>query len=327
MIDSPPASPRARRPGLRAFTVLSFLVLGAGQASALPQVQMEPWPGFLLVQAAEPAEPTIPREQPGAEQQAQADQQVPLTELNEVLEATRTKLEELFGATEGMAKRSTETELLRQENERLAGELEQVNGRLVELESSSKRAEAQIAELTNASDVATQKAAGLDAELTGAHRQTADLEERLARADSARDAAEASVEKTRTEMQQALQRSSAEAQRLNSELAAAKGQLGEATTAGAEAERAHQLAVSDAQQLRGEAERASVELVAARKEIERFKAANGELEQQIASLNADSKWAMDTARQTLTIMEEKIRELNAALAGAGLTETTPGAGR
>ena len=89
MIDSPPASSRARRPGLRAFTVLSFLVLGAGQASALPQVQMEPWPGFLLVQAAEPAEPTIPREQPGAEQQAQADQQVPLTELNEVLEATR----------------------------------------------------------------------------------------------------------------------------------------------------------------------------------------------------------------------------------------------
>jgi chromosome segregation ATPase len=232
MIDSPPASLRARRPGLRAFTVLSFLVLGAGQASALPQVQMEPWPGFLLVQAAEPAEPTIPREQPGAEQQAQADQQVPLTELNEVLEvleATRTQLEELFGATEGM--------------------------------------------------------------------------------------------------QQALQRSSAEAQRLDSELAATKGQLSEATTAGAEAERAHQLAVSEAQQLRGEAERASAELVAARKEIERFQAANGELEQQIASLNADSKWAMDTARQTLTVMEEKIRELNAALAGAGLTETTPGEGR
>ena len=36
---------------------------------------------------------------------------------------------------------------------------------------------------------------------------------------------------------------------------------------------------------------------------------------------------LDTARQTLTVMEEKIRELNAALAGAGLAETTPGAGQ
>ena len=153
-------------------------------------------------------------------------------------------------------------------------------------------------------------------------RENADLEARLARADSAREAAEASVEQTRTEMQQAIKRSSAEAQRLNSELAAAKEQLGEATTAGAQAERAHQLAVSEAQQLRGEAERASAELIAARSELERFKAANGELEQQLASLNADSKSAMDTTRQTLIIMEEKIGELSAALAGAGLATTS-----
>src|SRR5262245_18572933 len=99
MIDSPPASLRARRPGL--LTVLSSLMLGASQASALPQDQMEAWPRFLLVQAAEPAEPMVsPPEQPGAEQQAQADPQAPLTELNEVLEATRAKLDELFGASD-----------------------------------------------------------------------------------------------------------------------------------------------------------------------------------------------------------------------------------
>jgi hypothetical protein len=160
--------PWTRRSGLRVLVCLNCLVVGASQASALPQVHMPPWPGFLLVQAAKRAEPTVkPREQPGAEQQAQANQPVPLTELNEVLEATRIKLEELFGATEGMAERRTETQLLRQENERLAGQLEQVNGRIAELERSSKRAEARIAELTNASEVAAYRAAGLDEELAG----------------------------------------------------------------------------------------------------------------------------------------------------------------
>ena len=181
----------------------------------------------------------------------------------------------------------------------------------------------EIAHLTNANDVAAQNVARLGDELAGARRQNAELEARLAHADSAREAAEATVEKTRAELQQAVESSGAEAERLNSELAAAKGQLGEATTAAAEAERARQLAVSEAQQLRGDTERTNAELVAARDEIDRVKAANGGLEQQIASLSAESKSAMDSARQTLILMEEKIGELSAALAGAGLTATTP----
>jgi hypothetical protein len=317
MIDLPTGASAPRRRGLGALAGLSFLVLGAGQASALPQVQMVPPPRFLPVQVANPVEPPAKSsEQPGA------DRQAPLTELNDVLEATRARLDELFGATQSMAGRRAETELLRQENERLAGELEQVNGRLAELESSSKRAEAEIAHLTNANDVAAQNLAGLDEELAGTRRQNADLVARLARADGAREAAEASLEKTRDEMQQAIERSRAEAERLNSELTAAKGQVGEATTAAVEAERARQQAARQTQQLRGEAERAHAELVAARTEIERFRAANGELEQRIASLNADSQSAMDSARQTLTLMEEKIGALSAALAEAGLTATT-----
>ena len=293
---------------------------GPALAEAVPAV-----PPVLTVDVpTDIAEDVKPGEQPGAEQQAQVNQQVPLTELNEVPEAPGAKLDELlFGATESIAERRTETELLSGENERLAAELEQVNGRVAELESSSKRAEAQIAHLTNANDVAAQNAARLDQELAGARRQNADLEARLTRADSAREAAEASVEKTRSEMQQVIERSRAEAERLNSELAAVKGQVGEAFTAADEAERARQRAVSEAQQVRGQAERANAELVAARKEIERFQAANDELERQIASLDADSKAAMHSARQTPTVMEEKIGQLSAALAGAGLTETTP----
>jgi predicted nuclease with TOPRIM domain len=285
---------------------------------------MAPRPAFRLVQAAKPAEATAkPRGQPGAEPQAQADQQAPLMELNEVLEATQAKLDELFGATQGMAERRTELELLRQENERLAGELQRVNGRVADLEGSNKRAEAEIAHLTNANDVAAQNVARLGDELAGARRQNAELDARLAHADSAREAAEATVDKTRAELQQAVESSGAEAERLNRELAAAQGRLGEATTAAAEAERARQLAVSEAQQLRDQTERTDAELVAARDEIDRVKAANSGLERQVASLSAESKAAMDSARQTLSLMEEKIGELGAALAGAGLTATTP----
>jgi hypothetical protein len=320
MIDQPPT---ARRRGLCALAGLSCLVLGASQAIALPHIQTAPRPGFLLVQAADPAEPVKSREQAGARPQAQAAQPATLTELNQVLAATRARLDELFGATQSMAERRAEAELLRQEKERLAGELERVNGRVAELESSSKRAEAEIAHLTNANDVAAQNVAHLGDELAAARRQNAELEARLGHAESARQAAEATVEKTRAELQQAVESSGADADRLNRELAAAKGQLGEATTAAAEAERARQLAVSEAQQRRGDAERTNAELVAARQEIDRAKAANGGLERQLATLGAESKSAMDTARQTLVLMEEKIGELSAALVGAGLTAATP----
>ena len=93
----------------------------------------------------------------------------------ETMAAAEARLDELFGATESMAERRAEAELLRQENERLAGELERVNGRVAELESSSKRAEAEIAHLTNANDVAAQHVGQLGDELAAARRQNADL--------------------------------------------------------------------------------------------------------------------------------------------------------
>ena len=352
MIDPAPAASRPRRRGLRALACLSWLVLGASQASALPRVQIDPWQGFLLVQAAKPGQP------PDPERQTQANRQVPFAELNEVLAATQAKLDELYEAAASMAERRKDAEALKQENERLAAELEQANDGRAELETASERAGARIVELTNASDAAARKAAGLDEELAGARRQSAELEERLARADTGREAAVASAEKSRTEMQAQLQaatdaaersgaelatlrqelertgqelataergreqaasragameqaagRSGAEAERLNRELGEAKAQLGQAATAAAEA-----------QQLRREAESARADLVAARSELDRFKTANRELEQQVASLNAESKSAMETARQTLIVMEEKIEELNAAIVGAGFAQ-------
>ena len=168
--------------------------------------------------------------------------------------------------------------------------------------------------------------ARLGDELAGARRQNADLEARLAHADSARETAEAALEKTRTEMHQATERSSAEAERLNSDLAAAKEQVGEATTATVEAERARQRAVSEAQQVRGQAERANEELVAARNEIDALQGREwwARAADRFAGRGVRSpRW---TARaRPSTLMEEKIGELSAALAGAGLTENSAGA--
>src|SRR5919106_3035153 len=127
MIDPPPASPRPRRWRVGAFSCFSCLVLGASQASALPRSQVNPSPGFLLVQAAQPGE------QAGAEQQAQETQHAPFAELNKLLEDTRAKLEDLFSATAIVAEQREEIEGLKQETERLAAELQQASIRRAEL--------------------------------------------------------------------------------------------------------------------------------------------------------------------------------------------------
>ena len=64
-------------------------------------------------------------------------------------------------------------------------------------------------------------------------------------------------------------------------------------------------------------------MAAARSEVERFSAANAELEGQVDALRADSQSAMEAARRNLVVMEERIEQLNAALAGAGMTEAAP----
>lgn len=369
MLAHPTAPPRANLRRFCALSCLSVFVLGAGQASALPGVQLEPSPGVVLVQAAKPGGQASP-EQPGQGEAPAASTE--LADLNEVLAATQAKLEELFEATAALAERREAFEAIKQENERLAAALQQANTRGADLERSSERAEARIAELTEAVNVAVREAARIDEELAGLRRENAELEERIARADTARGSAEAEIEQTRTEMQAKLEaatgtaeqlrgevadlreqlkragqqlakaesareqvaaratemeksaeRSDAEAERLKAELAAVKEQLGQAATAAVEAERARQTASGEAEQLRGELERAREELAAAKSEVDRFSTANMELEKQVESLRADSQSAMEAARRNLVVMEEKIEELNAALAGAGLAETAP----
>src|SRR5919106_5786877 len=144
MNDCPHALPYLKRWRLGALSCMSCLVLGASQASALPMVQIGTAPGFQLVQAR------MPGTQPGSEQQPQENQQARFAELNELLEATRAKLNELSNATAVAAEQRKEIEALKHDAERLADEREQANTRRTELERASKVAERRTAELSKA---------------------------------------------------------------------------------------------------------------------------------------------------------------------------------
>jgi hypothetical protein len=171
-------------------------------------------------------------------------------------------------------------------------------------------------------EAATDAAEQSRAELAELRQELERTGEELATAEAAREQVAARA----SEMEQDLERSGAAAEGLKTGLAQAKEQLGQAASAAVEAERARQVAATEVDQLRGEAEQAREELAAAKSEVERFRTANSELEEQIASLHADSESAMETARQNLIVMEEKIEEVHAALAGAGLVEATPTGG-
>ena len=134
MLDHFAALPWAYRKSLRALACVSCLVLGASHASALPQVEVGPAPGVLLVQGAKPAAP------PGSGQEGRGEA-AELADLNEVLEATRTRLEELFRASAALAERREEFEALSQDNERMEAELEQADAREAELQRALAHAQ------------------------------------------------------------------------------------------------------------------------------------------------------------------------------------------
>jgi hypothetical protein len=93
MLDPTPASPCPICRRLRALACLSVLGLCASPAGALPALEPGPAPGPLLAQG----------EPPGSAQRAQDDRQAPFDALNQVLEDTRAKLEELAEAAATVA--------------------------------------------------------------------------------------------------------------------------------------------------------------------------------------------------------------------------------
>lgn len=315
MLDHPLPSPSSICRRLHALAYLIVLGLGASQAGALPPVQADP------AAASLPAE----GEPPGSAQLSAADQQAPLADLNEVLEATRAKLEELNAAT-GIVASSTKLEgvqALEADNQRLTTQLTQALARQSELQSGSERAEARIAELTKALEAARRESARRDEEVARLRRQNAELNQSVERADAEREAATARADRAEVEMTEQLEAATDAAARAKAELAAMKVQLDQTAGAAVEAERARRSATSGADALRGDAARARQELTAARAEIERLSTTNAGLEQQIGSLHMELRSATATARQNLTLMAEKMAALNAALESVRSDAATP----
>jgi hypothetical protein len=300
MFERSSASPSPMSRCLSALACLSLLVLGGSEASALPRGQLGPMPGFQLVQDAPPSS-----------KQQEGDRPEPFADLSEVLSATRAKLEELTKATALVAsdtEQRKKLEEIKQDNERLAAEIEQANGRRTELESSVDVAEARIAELTKTVDAARADSARLNTEIAKLRQQN----QRLSQAEARLVGTEKMVESAR-----------AEAERLRTELAEGKEQVKQAAAAAVAAEQARQAALSKAEASSSEAERAREELVGARNELARFETANAELENRIASLHMGSRSATETARNNLAVMEEKLDELNAALDLLRFEDTAP----
>jgi hypothetical protein len=211
-------------------------------------VQIDSSPGFLLVQAVKPGG------QSGSEQQAQKEQQAPFAKFNDLLEDTQSELDELFSATAMVTEQRNQIEMLKQDTERLAGELKQANTRRTELEKSRKVAEGRIAELSKAIDVAVDETVRLN-------EANADLEQRLARVETARETAQVEAHKTRTKLEAKLEAATDAAEQSTAELA----------------------------ELRKELERTGQELAAAARMRQQVAARASEMEQALKSSGAEAE--------------------------------------
>jgi chromosome segregation ATPase len=275
---------------------LTVLVLGGSQAAALPILQPGATPGLVLVQGAPP----------DAEPDAQEAVQAPFADLNEVLEATRAKLEQQLGdaaIVAAAAELRKQVEALKEENERLAAELEQADARRTDLEKSSELAEARIAELSKAVDVAVQEAARIDGELTELRQQNAELNDSLAEAQSAREAAQAEAEKTTTDLQAKLEAATGAAEQTEAELAEARKEL-EATR--------EQLAATTTAREEGEAQMSEMEAA-----IERTDAESERLETELAAAKEQLGQATGAAVEAERAREEARAEADALRDEAG----------
>jgi flagellar motor protein MotB len=233
--------------------------------------------------------------------------------LREALKATREHLEELSRAAEAVAatkQLQQEIAALRQENQQLRAELYAVQTERGKLERTKKAAEARAAELTETVEQATAKARETDQELVAVRSQS---EQRIAAADSARTEAEARLSEMRDSLRRAEQekaRVAADLARVQGELAMAKKQV---ATAGQERVQIGHRAAA----LEDERDDLRTRLADATKRLRLSESANVQLESEVAELREAAGTAADDTRQNLIAVENRLKQLNEALAAVG----------
>jgi outer membrane protein OmpA-like peptidoglycan-associated protein len=355
MADQSSAARRAHVVAGRALLAAGLIASGAVAGGAMPRLHPDgPAPRVTLIQeAADPG--------PSATGQSNASgQQAPFAELNQALAAARARLEELakaaaVAASAGQARE--EVASLKEQNRQLAAEVAALRADRDGLQSAGAR----IGELTKAAEAAAAEAKRIEAELVTMRWQNAQLNTSLARAQAARDRAEADARKNQqvlaskvAALTEAAERSAAEIADLRAQLAARDQDIASAASArsGTEAHLAElQETVRNAKaessglgeqldrlrtqlaQAEQERDQARQESSGLRAETERVTSVNRQLEREVGQLRSAASSATDAARQNLVAVESRIKELNAALTGVepvanptagihpGLTET------
>ena len=216
------------------------------------------------------------------------------------------------------ARGAVETELrqtrseMQQKLEAATGAAAQSSSALAQLREQLARAGQELARAQSAREQALARASELErsqGDAEGVRAELATVKEQLNQAAS-----------TALEAERSRQTTSAEAEQVRGELAQAQQELAAAKS---EVERGRQTASAEAERLRGELGRTQKELAAAKSEVESFSTTNATLTEQVNSLRADSQSAMEAARRNLVMTEERIEQLNTALAGAGLGAIAP----
>ena len=151
------------------------------------------------------------------------------------------------------------------------------------------------------------------AEAVRLREQLEATEQRVAAAGTARAEAEARLR----EMRQRLQQAEQEEARVGEDLARLEAELATANEQLAAAERERTQAGRRTAAVEDERDELRDRLAAVTERLERAQAANGELEAQVAELREAAGTATDVARQNLIAVENRIRELNDAMAAVG----------
>jgi len=226
-------------------------------------------------------------------------------ELQSASQAAETRIAELTEAVEDAAR---EVKRIEEELVAMRWQNAQLNTSLARAQAAREKIElgAQQTQEALAAKVETLSAsAGQTAtEIARLRQELADGQQRLEIATSSRREAEAQ----RAELQAAVQSAEDKNTRLDEQLSALRAQV-------TEAQNQRDQAQQRVAELQSETARLHSALSSTQGEAERIARRNGELEGEVAEFRAAAGSAADIARQNLLAVEERIRELNAALAG------------
>jgi len=226
-------------------------------------------------------------------------------ELRDVAEGNQARLAELSKNAEAAvaeAKRiEEELVTMRWQNAQLNTSLARAQSARERFEEDAHKAQAELTAKVESLSASAQRSAAEIARLRG---ELADAEQRVAAAAAAREEADARL----AEVQDALATAQARSGQLDQQVAALRDRLD--AIAGERDQAQQQVAAvqSETEAMRGE-------LASLGAEARRVAAERSQLAEEVGMLRAAAGSAADAARQNLLAVEERIRELNAALGG------------